>query len=75
VKDSAEAVRWIRVAAEAGDVDAKYNLGSCYLNGTGVAKDISQAVRWLQAAADQGDEDACQLLARLTSMRDDRAGR
>lgn len=39
--------------AEAGDVNAAYNLAVLYYNGQGVARDYSQAARWFEAAAGQ----------------------
>jgi len=54
-KDSAEAVKWYRLAADQGDVVAQFNLGVKYSTGEGVAKDDSEAIRWYRRAADQGD--------------------
>ena len=45
-------------AAEQGDADAQYKLGSAYATGKGVAKDNHEAVRWFRAAAEQGHADA-----------------
>jgi TPR repeat protein len=42
-QDYIEAVRWFRKAAEQGHMEAQYNLGLLYENGTGVANP-SQAV-------------------------------
>ena len=47
-----------RKAAEDGDVNAQYNLGSCYENGEGVAKDQVEAVKWFYKAAEQGHPEA-----------------
>ena len=38
-KDVAEAVRWYRKAADAGDTKAMFNLGVLYRKGEGVAQD------------------------------------
>lgn len=43
-----------RTAANKGDKYAQYNLGVCYLNGTGCTKDDQQAVYWLTKSANQG---------------------
>jgi TPR repeat protein len=56
--DYAEAVRWYRLAAEQGDVNAQYNLGAMYGNGDGVPEDYAEAVRWYRLAAEQGDVNA-----------------
>jgi TPR repeat protein len=54
VQDGAEAMRWLRLAAEQGYASAMYNLGSMYLSGSGVAKDDMEAARWYRLAADRG---------------------
>ena len=53
-KDSAEAVRWFRLAAEKGHATAQYNLGIKYQTGDGVEKDSAEAAKWYLLAADQG---------------------
>lgn len=53
-KDYAEAVRWLKAAAEQGDIAAQYNLGVSYSLGKGVAQDNVQSVRWYTLAAEQG---------------------
>ena len=54
-QDSAEAVKWYRLAADQGDPEAQLQLGSMYDFGLGVAKDYTEAVKWYRLAADQGD--------------------
>jgi len=54
-KDAEQAVSWYRRAAEAGNTEAQFNLGSCYDDGDGVAKDAEQAVSWYRRAAEAGD--------------------
>ena len=44
--DTKEAVRWWRLAAEQGYVDAQYNLGAIYEQGKIVTQDYEEAVRW-----------------------------
>jgi TPR repeat protein len=39
-------------------MDAQYNLGTCYANGTGVVQDSGESARWYRLAADQGDATA-----------------
>ena len=57
-KDDAQAVAWVRKAADQGLAPAQNNLGKMYENGRGVAKDDAQAVYWYRKAADQGQADA-----------------
>ena len=57
-RDSVEAVKWYRMAADQGHVTAQYYLGRRYASGSGVAKDIVQAVAWYRKAADQGYAEA-----------------
>jgi len=64
-KDPAEAVRWLRQAAEQGYADAQYWLGSLSRTGRGVAKDLDDAVKWLRHAAAQGHVEARQELQEL----------
>ena len=42
-------------AAEQGDANAQYNLGSMYFDVRGVSQDYKQAVAWYRKAAEQGN--------------------
>ena len=53
VKDSVEAVKWLRYAAAEGHVKAQYNLGVIYTKGEGVDKDLREAAKWFYSAAEQ----------------------
>jgi uncharacterized protein len=53
-----EAMRWYRMAADQGNVDAEYNLALLYAKGHGVPPDLGQARQWMQKAADGGDPEA-----------------
>lgn len=53
-KDSAEAAKWYRLAAEQGYAQAQFNLGVIYATGEGVPKDDAEAVKWYRLAAEQG---------------------
>ena len=65
-QDKAEAVEWMRKAAEQGDlVLAQTNLGVWLTEGCGVAKDWFEAAAWYRKAVDQGDCGAEFLLASL----------
>jgi len=48
---------WLPLA-ELGDVEAQYNLGVMYDEGTSVAQDLGKAAEWYRRAAEQGFVDA-----------------
>ena len=52
--DQAEAVKWVRKAADQGYPMAQFSLANCYDNGNGVTKDPVEAAKWMRKAADQG---------------------
>jgi len=56
--NEAEAVRWIKSAAERGHDEAQLNLGLCYFEGCGVKKDEVEAVKWIKLAAMQKNVEA-----------------
>lgn len=45
-------------SAQAGNVDAQYNLGVLYFEGKDAPQDYIEAAKWYSAAADQGDKQA-----------------
>lgn len=49
-RDSLEAARWFRRAADAGHVGAMQALAQAYLGGQGVLRDPREAARWSEAA-------------------------
>ena len=57
-QDYAEAVRWLRKAADQGLAQAQHDLGVMYANGQGVLQDYVEAHAWWNLAAAQGNEDA-----------------
>lgn len=57
--------RWIRFAADQGNVEAQYELGIRYAYGIGVYKSYYEAKKWLRLAANQENTDAVELLAKL----------
>ena len=57
-KDSAQAVKWFRQAADQNLPAAQSNLGLCYERGDGVAKYEVEAYKWDLLAAAQGDTKA-----------------
>jgi hypothetical protein len=61
-RDDAEAVRWWRRAAQAGNPDGEVLLGNAYLDGRGIKKDEAEAAKWWRKAADAGSVDGEALL-------------
>jgi TPR repeat protein len=51
----AEAVKWLRLAADQGDADAQSRLGFMYARAQGVANGEAEAAKWFRKVADQGD--------------------
>lgn len=57
--DSAEALKWLRRAAEEGHLQAQTDLGGLYYEGgRGVKQDGKEALKWFTMAADQGSKEA-----------------
>jgi TPR repeat protein len=54
-RDDAQALKWLRLAAEQELALAQMTLGHMYANGQGVAKNHAEAVKWYRLAAEQGD--------------------
>lgn len=54
-KDDAEALRWYRTAAEAGDAHSMTRVGFMYATGKGVLKDEAEAAPWYRKGADGGN--------------------
>ena len=57
-RSPAAAVQWLTRAAEAGSVDAKFEVGLHYLNGDGVVADEAMAITMLRDAALAGHAEA-----------------
>lgn len=55
------AVQCFRKAAEAGDAEARYRLGECYLSGDGVRKNRNLAQHMMELAEEQGFVPECDL--------------
>jgi TPR repeat protein len=53
-----EAAKLYRLAAESGNADARYALGSMYTYGEGVTADYQKAEKWYRLAAEKGHRDA-----------------
>ena len=50
----AKRVMLLQKAADAGSLDAMYDLGDCYWDGEGVDKNIPLSIKWITMAADAG---------------------
>ena len=59
-KDSVEAVKWYRKAAEQGHAFAQSDLGDMYASGEGVPKDSIEALAWYNLAAASGNWSAAE---------------
>lgn len=57
-RDSAEAVKWWRKAAEQNYAQAQYKLGLFCQTGLGTAMNLVEAYKWFSLASDQGDKDS-----------------
>jgi TPR repeat protein len=57
-QDYAEALKWLRLAANQGFAEAQDGLGRMYEHGQGVPKDDAEAAKWIRLAANQGDAGA-----------------
>ena len=56
--DYANALHHLKLAAQANNGDAAYQLGEMYMNGTGVAANRDEAVKWYKIAAKAGNKAA-----------------
>ena len=64
-KDDAEAVKWLRKAADQESPLAERYLAEMYFKGRGVPADTREAAKWLRMAAEQGDAQSQHNLAVL----------
>jgi uncharacterized protein len=62
-RDPALALRWLTLAAEAGDPVGRRNLAALYFKGEGVAQDHARATELYRAAAEVGDAPAQDMLS------------
>lgn len=63
-KDSREAVKWYRKAAEQNSDKAQMLLALCYLKGDGVTKDDAEALKWFHIATKESSAQAQLHIAR-----------
>jgi TPR repeat protein len=64
-KDDAEAIKWLRKAADQDNPVAERYLAEMYFKGRGVTADNAEAAKWLRMAAEQGDAQSQHNLAVL----------
>lgn len=57
-RDSAEGIRWYKVASSKGDRGAAFSLGGIYFSGAGVEQDYVEAARHYKIAASRGSLEA-----------------
>jgi TPR repeat protein len=62
-QDDAEAARWYRRGADAGEPRAMGSLGTLYAEGRGVSESLAEAESWLRKAAMAGDKRGMARLA------------
>lgn len=69
-QDSYRSIKWMRNAAEKGDLNAQMALGRLYLTGLGeMGSDPGEAEKWLTITASRGDQEASTLLKEATAAR------
>jgi TPR repeat protein len=55
VQNYAEAIKWLALAAEKGNIEAAHDLGVIYQDGNNaVPQNIDEAIKWYRKAADEG---------------------
>lgn len=67
-----ESVRWLQVAADAGDVAALRRFGERARDGDGVARDLGAATQWFLAAYYRGWDDAIDAVSGFAAEVDPR---
>lgn len=69
-QDSYRSLKWMRDAAERGDLNAQKALGRLYLTGLGeMGADPGEAQKWLSITASRGDKEAATLLKEAVEAR------
>jgi TPR repeat protein len=66
-----EALQWLQKAADAGQIQAWYDLGFIYANSAGVKEDLPAAVKYWQIGAEKGNAD-CQFSVGLVYQAGER---
>lgn len=60
-----KAFSYFKKAADAGNVDAQYMTGACYVDGDGVEQDFQAAFSYFKKSADGGDSEGMSMVAKL----------
>jgi hypothetical protein len=69
-QDTYRSIKWMRDAAERGDLNAQKALGRLYLTGLGeMGADPGEAEKWLSITVAKGDQEAAILLEEATQAR------
>ena len=69
-QDSYQALKWMRDAAERGDLQAQKAVGRLYLSGLEeMGSDPQEAEKWLSIAAGRGDKEAAELLKEASAAK------
>jgi uncharacterized protein len=63
--DSELALKYYTLAADQGDAEGMFGLGTLYTAGEGVPKDPKLAFAWMKKAADKGQKQAINYLAQI----------
>jgi hypothetical protein len=74
-RDSAEAAKWFRKAADQGDAQAQFNLAVMYGYGEGVPQDYVEAHKWFNLAATRYPASEADARLRAIKARDEVASR
>ena len=61
-------IRWMTKAADKGNPKAMYQLGACYLYGTGVKKDVEKAVSLLERSSEMGEPESSYYLGQYYEL-------
>ena len=69
-QDSYQALKWMREAAERGDLEAQKAVGRLYLTGLEeMGSDPREAEKWLTIASGRGDKEAAKLLVEARAAK------
>ncbi|CAK8723532.1 Sel1 repeat family protein [Candidatus Electrothrix laxa] len=69
-QDSYQAIKWMRDAAERGDLEAQKAIGRFYLTGLDeMGPDPQEAEKWLKIAVSRGDKESEKLLQEASEAR------
>ncbi len=68
VESSSESIKWWKRAADGGNIQAQYKMGSLYEDGNGVDMDVLEAIRYFRKAATGGSAEAALKLGKCIDM-------